>query len=61
MKFRPSLFKGLRVKGRALAVSKGRAFGGSRAESCGFQRQSLWRVKGRALRFPKAEAFGQDF
>ncbi len=28
MKFRSSLFKGLRVKGRALAVSKGRAFGG---------------------------------
>ena len=28
MKFRSSLFKGLRVEGRALAVSKGRAFGG---------------------------------
>jgi len=28
VKFRSSLFKGLRVKGRALAVSKGGAFGG---------------------------------
>ncbi len=38
-----SLFKGLRVKGRALAVSKGRAFGG------------IFKGKALKLRFPKAE------
>ena len=45
IKFRSSLFKGLRVKGRALAVSKGRAFGGI--------------FKGKALKHGKALEHGR--